>query len=366
MKNVEEYVRFLEEENTRLKSKISSLEQQLMTKKDTWSQTIIDSIPNPIFVKNENFQFVSANSAFVAIMKTTKKDLLGKTDFDLFSKEQASVFRDEDSIILSEGEIKLNEEEVVLDGQKRCFLTSKVKIEDYQGKPYILGLITDISDKRNSESILIKKNRELEGEKENVQVLLKEVYHRVKNNMQIISSILSLQMNDFDDQLVRDTFLSCKNRILAMSNVHELLYQTKNFRSISFSDYITKLIYNLMVSFELDDSIQIHKELEDVFITIDIAIPLGLIINEIITNSIKHAYHNNRVLNIYIKISSPQNNYMLEIGDDGSGFKKKEKSTYKGIGTELIELFCRQIEASLSPINKKNGTHYRIELPLKQ
>lgn len=355
----ESKIKALEAENAELKRRLEIANNEI-SKGESWSQNIIDSIPNPLFIKNDKAQFVSANKALCRLVNLTVDELLGKTDFDFFSAEQAEIFYKIDSEVLANGKINWNEEELTIAGEKHDLLTSKVRIEDGQGKRYVLGIITDITDNKNQQVLLMKQKDELEREKENVQTLLKEVHHRVKNNLQVVSSLLNIQFERFKDRNVQDAFLDCKGRIVAMANVHEILYKTENFSSINFSDYISSLINNLKRSFRLEDIVEFKLKLVDVFLNVDTAIPLGLAINEIITNSIKHAEPRAESMSIYVNLNLDGDNCELEVGDDGMGIDES-KIDSQSLGLELIDLFCKQIEAKLERNDQAEGVHYKIK-----
>ena len=112
--------------------------------------------------------------------------MIGKTDTDFFPEEEAEVFLRIDSEVLTNGEINWNEEKLTIDGVKHDLITSKTRITDGENNHYLLGLITDITNNKNQQILLVKQKDELENEKKNVQILLREVHHRVKNNMQVV------------------------------------------------------------------------------------------------------------------------------------------------------------------------------------
>lgn len=192
------------------------------------------------------------------------------------------------------------------------------------------------------------------------EVLLKEVHHRVKNNLQVIISLLSLQSNIEDDEKFKDTFNKCQNRINSMSIIHELLYQSDNVSSINLKEYIQELAYSIAPSIEkANQKINLNLAIESLTINIDTAIPLGLLINEIITNSFKHGFPN---INgeIQIKLMKQNNHtFVLEIGDNGVG-KGDGANNKKTLGLNLIKNLTKQIDGTLSIDKSKKGMNYII------
>ena len=348
-----------------LEREVEELKQQLLLEKDkgkkksTWFQNIIDSIPNPLFIKNKNSCFTSVNSSFENFVNIKKEGLLGKRDSDFFSAEEAEVFLKIDEEILANGGINWNDEKLTIQDETYNLITSKVRIFDGEGNRFLVGLITDVTDKENQHIQLKQKKDELEKEKKNNQTLLKEIHHRVKNNLQVVSSLLSIQMMRFEDKETHKAFNNCKHRIAVMANVHESLYKTSNFSNINFSTYIQALISNLKDSSKLMKCVKFKLDLINIFLNVDLSISLGMAINEIIINSMKHGKVEGENLEIYLKLFEEEGSCVLRIGDDGKGQSGIDESK-ESLGAELLQLFCNQIDASLLYVKLEKGMHYEI------
>ena len=191
------------------------------------------------------------------------------------------------------------------------------------------------------------------------ETLLKEVHHRVKNNLQVISSLLNLQKNTFQDERLRTEFMSSISRVNTMARIHEMIYGDKNVSSINIEKYFTKLLRSL---FQLYNSAGIEIELNvdidvtDVVFFPDKAIPLGLILNEIASNSFKHAFKTKG--KFYLRLAESDNRYTLTAGDNGQGLPPVLKEGT--LGLSLIPILCEQIDAQLEVINSPNGLKYCI------
>lgn len=164
------------------------------------------------------------------------------------------------------------------------------------------------------------------------EVLLQELYHHTKNNMQVISSILSLQAADITDAAALDAFKETENRIQAMALVHQKLYRSKDLSSINLKEYIAKLSSMLNDSYSARlGSISFTLDLEDVHVHLESAIPSGLVLNELVTNALKHAFPGNRPGTILIRLRAISDGFELHIEDDGIGlppdfsFKKNSR-----------------------------------------
>ncbi len=189
------------------------------------------------------------------------------------------------------------------------------------GKPFrtaserIVGVIAsrDITESKRADELIKESLKEKE-------VLLKEIHHRVKNNMQVISSLINLQSQYLKNKKAIEMFNETQNRIRSMALIHEHLYQSKNLAMIGFKEYAENLLNNLLYSYEIDpDSIQLKINIEEVSMAIDTAIPCGLIINELVSNSLKYAFPKNRKGEILISLQSESSN--------GSRRSKKSCST---------------------------------------
>jgi len=197
---------------------------------------------------------------------------------------------------------------------------------------------------------------------EEKEILLREVYHRVKNNMQVISSILNLQARNIKDEKTLKMFVDTQNRVKTMSLVHEKLYQTKDLSHIDFSGYARSLMSLLFGSFNVNPrTISIKFDLEKVVLSVKTAIPLGLIISEIVSNSLKYAFPNGKVGEIALKLRRIKgDNYLLNISDNGTGLPEKIGLESSGsLGMHLIKSLTTQIHGSVS-LESKNGTSFMI------
>lgn len=222
---------------------------------------------------------------------------------------------------------------------------------------FIIGSLRNISGIKNRE----KKLRQIVKEK---NVLLKEVHHRVKNNLQIIASMLNLQSGYFKNPDFTRIVQNTKNRIESILIVYESLYQSDNFESINFVRFIQKLIRNVFRSYHVDPRrITNIVDVEDVNISLDQSIPITLIINEVVSNSLKYAFPGNKEGKISIKFRHHPNFNILTISDNGIGIKESvDLNEPKTFGLQLISILSKQIDGQLS-LNRKLGTKYILKIP---
>lgn len=193
------------------------------------------------------------------------------------------------------------------------------------------------------------------------ETLLKEVHHRVKNNLQVISSLLNLQKTTIEDEAARDKFTSSILRVNTMARIHEMIYGDKNLSSINIEKYFVKLLRSLHQiytdsSAKVDVDVKIR--IKDMIFHPDVAIPLGLILNEIACNSFKYAYLDKKKGRFYLDLIQQEDKYILTCGDDGPGFEYKEKED--SLGLSLIPILCDQIDAEMEFESSPSGVEYKF------
>jgi two-component sensor histidine kinase/ligand-binding sensor domain-containing protein len=228
-------------------------------------------------------------------------------------------------------------------------------IYDEQGAIiYGIAAFQDITERKLAEASLLASL----GEKE---VLLKEVHHRVKNNLQIISSLLDLQSQYIQERQVREMFYSSQNRIRSMALIHEELYKSKNFAQVNLTQYIRELTNYLLQTYALNpDNINLKLKLDEISSNLDTAIPCGLILNELISNALKHALNSRTKGTIWIELESEDNQINLVVGNDEPNSQKLlDFKSKKSLGFQLVEILVGQLEGQME-IEQSQGTVFKI------
>ncbi|MBN1499283.1 MAG: PAS domain S-box protein [Spirochaetes bacterium] len=233
------------------------------------------------------------------------------------------------------------------------------------------GEIEFIFAEQHDVSEIYKYESELRESLSQKDILLKEIHHRVKNNMQIILSLLNMQSRLLKNESDRLIFLESQNRIKVMALVHEKIYQSKNLSEIDYSQYVHQLIDYYDGNFSISDKIGHTVEIGDIKLNVDEAIPLSLIINEIVTNSFKYAFNDipeerYGESEIIIKMTADNNSYYLTISDNGSGMENSDMF-YNGntLGFKLIRGLIHQLKGTVE-LNTDNGFHYDIVIPVPE
>ena len=216
-------------------------------------------------------------------------------------------------------------------------------IETDEG-PMVLSAIVDISDRKQKEMHI----RAALQEKE---LLLGEIHHRVKNNLQVIDSLLDMQASRIDDPHVREILIDSQNRVRSMALIHQTLYQSHDFARVDFGSVIESLVPTLVGSYGIDTS-RIHLDIkaDEVLLPINRAIPCGLIVNELVTNSLKHAFPLKRGGTIFIGLQPlTESRVQLVIGDDGIGISEQiHLEQTHTLGLQLVQLLASQVSGELA------------------
>ncbi len=194
------------------------------------------------------------------------------------------------------------------------------------------------------------------------ELLLQEIHHRVKNNLQIMSSLLRLQSSHFKDQKVQNIFRESENRVKAMAIIHNKLYTNPEYDKVDFHDYIKTLIQNLFLSYGVStEVIKLEINVNGISLNIDTAIPCGLIINELISNSLKYAFPKKMTGKIEITMYFEGNDLILIVRDNGIGLKKDpEIQKSKTLGLKLVQLLATQMDGKVE-IQSAKGTEFIIK-----
>ncbi len=214
------------------------------------------------------------------------------------------------------------------------------------------------------ESKVKSRTAEIERQNQEKEVMLKEIHHRVKNNLQIINSLMSLQVENVHDDNIKEIFREAKNRISSMALIHEKIYENRRMVNVKMKDYIKELVHKLLDSYNIGDNIRLHTNIgEDVTLNMNQIVPVGLILNEIISNSLKYGFPDHRRGAIIVEmVSTGEGFYKLTAGDDGIGLPEtfvvdKDKS----LGMELIHLLADQLGASVE-IDRVSGLRYILRM----
>ena len=323
---------------------------------------IIDLVPNLIFVKDANGRFLMVNAAFAEFYGKTVEEIQGADESALgLTDAEVSRYRAEDQEVLRSGVPRFVPESsaVAADGSERTLHSIKIPFTFSRTTSVcVLCVTTDVTAIKNAEKDLTQSLREKD-------VLLKEVHHRVKNNLQVINSLLSLQAQEFVDPVLREALIESQNRIRSMAMVHEQLYSAGDLAGIDFGDYISRLAGQLM-RLVTRPGITYEVESDHVSIGIDVAVPCGLIVNELISNALKHAFQGREKGHIIISLH-PFNDKFAEfmVRDDGVGLPASlDPEAVPTMGLTLVTSLTKQVHGTLA-LDRTGGTAFVIRFRLR-
>lgn len=338
--------------------------EEALKKSERSYRTLVENLAQKIFLKDLDSTYISCNSAYAEYLGVQAHDIAGKTDYDFYPKEAAEKYRADDRRIMDSGLSDEIIETYDLEGMDGWAQTVKVPVRDDNGNVTgILGIFWDITDRKKAEDDLRNSLKERE-------LLIKEVHHRVRNNLQVIVSMLHLQLEKIKDHTSRDMFQHTTNRIYSMALVHEKLYHSPDFSRIPFKEYIRSMTAWLMCEYPYAAGVEIDLRMEDIDIGIDLAIPCGLIINELVTNAIQHAFQAScEGKCICLEFHPPVNGfYQLTVRDNGVGLPKEldmeDEKSIKTLGLQLVRGLIRQLDGTLA-VDRNEGTRFIIRFPVR-
>lgn len=357
-KRVAERTAELAQANLLLQQEIAErkLAQEALSLSEERFRLAIDNIPNVfvIYDAQRRIQFVNHPG-----LRTSGKSLeehLGKTDEEIWPHEVTKNYlpmlkQTVETRTTQTGECNITLPHTGIFTIIVCY----VPLLNEEGEIYqILGITHDITERKQAETQIKESLQEKE-------VLLQEIHHRVKNNLQVVSSLLDLQSQHIDDPAMLEIFRESCNRVRSMALIHEQLYQSKDCAKINFSKYIEELTNYLFRVYDVNvGQITLELDIEEVTLNINTAIPCSLIISELVSNALKHAFPHGNGGEIKIALHSDSANQLsLIVKDNGIGFSNSDLKTVKSLGLQLVNVLTNQLEGILE-LDGRLGTQFKI------
>jgi len=324
---------------------------------------VVESAPNAMVMVSGRGRIEMVNTQAETLFGYTREEMLGQS-IELLVPERyrgkhpdkrQSFFHDPRARPMGAGRDLFGQRK---DGSEFPVEIGLNPIETEEGV-MVLSAIVDISDRK-------QKEQRIQAALEEKDLLLGEIHHRVKNNLQIVHSLLDLQSTRIEDPAVLDMLMDSQNRVRSMALIHQTLYQSKDFAKVDFGGFLEALVPTLVASYGVDTgNINLRIEVDQVFLPINAAIPCGLIINELITNALKHAFPDGRGGSVVVSIAhQPNDRVTLVVSDDGVGIPDAlviEKSDT--LGLSLVTLLSKQLNGQLA-IKRKNPTEFSLNFPI--
>jgi len=355
------FKRDLLEANEQLKSDIEKrkMTEEALVASEQRLRALLDAIPDMILFKDTEGCHLLANKAATDAFGGPE-NLLGKTVEDLLPPNSAEACRENDEEVMRSHQLYRSEESMPdKQGNEMTIDTIRVPLYDSQKNPTgLVVIVRDITEKKQAEESLLASLREKE-------VLLREIHHRVKNNLTVIISLLRLHSNKIESEDLRNIFIESQNRIRAMALVHEKLYSERKLSEVNFESYVRKLASDICGSLKVSRSLlKTDFEIENIFLDTDTLIPCGLIINELITNALKHAFADQDSPEINIGLTTLENGRLkLSVADNGSGIPAEiDIHNCESLGLLIVKSLVEQIHGNMDVI-ADGGTRFDIYFP---
>ena len=327
----------------KLAEAIRALEQEMSQRKrkEEKFRGLLESAPDAMVIVNKDGRIVLVDSQTEKLFGFKRTELFGLPVEALIPKETGPELR---------GSRR--------DGTEFPIEISRSPIETGDGR-LMCSAIRDITDRKQADQLILDSLHEKE-------VLLKEVHHRVKNNLAVISSLFHLQSTYTSDDPTIRILTECQDRVRAMSLVHETLYQSERLEAIDFAKYSVRLSRDLMSSHHVPGrEIKLNHDVDALLVSIDVAIPCGLILNELLTNAFKHAFDGRSTGEITLRLRRTEAGFALGVSDNGVGMPPGiSMENPKSLGLRLVKSLTRQVHGEFELEPGPPGTSAQLSSPL--
>lgn len=311
----------------------------------------LNNLADGVFVLDRSWRYAFMNNAALQLVKLSREEFLGNKIFDVFPGIENTTFFKAYENTMQTGQINNLEDSFPgPDGKKRYYQIRAAAVPEG-----VIVVARDITVRRRAE----EKLKESLTEKE---VLLKEIHHRVKNNMNLVNSLLKLQSMRIKDKNTRTMFKDTRNRVRSMALVHEKLYQSRDFARINISKYLRSMIVHLFRSYDINaNDIKLNIDLQDTVLDITRAIPCGLIVNELVTNCLKHSFPEGKSGEIHVILGEKEGEHTLVVRDSGIGIPKDVNfEAPETLGLQVVSDLVDQLNGTIA-LKRGKGTTFKIQ-----
>ncbi len=320
-------------------------------------RSVVENAQSGIVIIDQEFRPLYANDEMLRIMGYSREEFVGADFRKYLDEESLELVADRYQRRQKGGEVPSRYEFTIIrkDGEKRRVEISSTLMKDSSQNITTLTQVQDITEQRQAEEQIKSSLHEKE-------VLLREIHHRVKNNLQIISSLLNLQSQHIEDSKALEMFAESRLRVRSMAMVHEKLYRSEDLSRVDFREYVRSLSYHLFQMYGVTpDKVALEMDIEDVLLDINTAIPCGLLVSELISNALKHAFPEGHSGTVSVSMKPVADGGIeLRISDDGVGLESDlDLKNSESFGLQLVDMLTEQLQGTLS-IDRNGGTTFAV------
>lgn len=322
-----------------------------------FSDKAINTLPGTFYLFNDKGKIILWNTNLEKISEYKAEVISLMSPLDFFCKEDRERVAEKIREVFDEGESAVEANFLTKSGKTIPYYLTGVRMR-MGDKTYLVGVGIDITERRRAE-------KQIKASLEEKNIRLKEVHHRVKNNLQVISSLLSLQSMQIRDEQDLEYFRESQNRIRSIAFIHEKLYQTEDSSRLNFRNYLETLVTYLFQSYGVNQNlIKLEMDVEEIQPDFNTVIMCGLILNELVSNSLKHAFPEGREGEIRIILHRGGDNLVtFVVCDNGVGLPEDlDFRNTESLGLHLVKMFSDQLEGSIE-VDRNNGTTFKITFP---
>ncbi|HSE43402.1 MAG TPA: histidine kinase dimerization/phosphoacceptor domain -containing protein [Acidobacteriota bacterium] len=329
--------------------------QETLQMSDERLRAVLDNTTAFVYIVDRSNKFLLVNRQFEFQFGKAHQEFTGKSLSEIFGPDIVEPFLKNNAEVYEHLAPMEFEESAPLPDGMHTFISIKVPLFDKDGYPYaICGISTDITERKRGEEVVKASLQEKE-------MLLQEIHHRVKNNLQVIISLLGLQSQHISDSQALRILEESRSRIQAMALIHENLYTEHGAEGVNLNAYLRLLTSQIFSGYSLNKNIDLAFHGEHVTVDVNRAVPIGLILNELLTNSLKYAYDDVSHGELEVSVKETDGKIILTTRDNGCGLPPLEQlNKSKTLGWNLITLLIRQIDGKLEVLTDNPGTNIRI------
>ncbi len=332
------------------------ISDQKLKESEEFLRSIIDTEPSCVKILNGDGELLEMNASGLKMIEAESlEQVIGQKVLNLVDEPFRNQFTELTRSVVKGGTGTMQFSITGLRGTKSWLETRAVPLRNEKtNQNYLLGITQDITERKNSEEALLASNKEKD-------LLIKEIHHRVKNNLQLISSIIYIKMRSVNFSEFRDFLEDTRQKIRSIALIHERLLQTGSVNQVNALDYLGKLVFDLQMTNKRHDlDIQIRSDIDSENMNLDIAIYCGLIINELVTNSMKHAFDGRSQGVISVQLHQQENSHLLVVSNNGSSLPKDVvPGKSESFGMQMLEIFVKQLNGKME-IERRDGTSFNI------